>query len=188
MLKAVGQALFSSGVQNPQFTAAQNQGQDYEVRTYHSTKWVSTTVSGPDLDGATNAGFMRLFNYIQGKNETKAKVDMTAPVACHVEPETGPTVTVSFYIPQEHQENPPEPSDPTVFVEQKGEFTVYVRTFGGFAKEASKREELQKLIDSLKRDGVAYVEAPFYTAGYDSPFKLVNRRNEVWVLQKAPGK
>lgn len=47
-----------------------------------------------------------------------------------------------------------------------------------------KREELMKLMESLQRDGVPYMEKPFYAAGYDSPFKLTNRRNEVWVLKK----
>lgn len=47
-----------------------------------------------------------------------------------------------------------------------------------------KREELLKLLESLKRDGVQYVDKPFYAVGYDSPFKLTNRRNEVWVLEK----
>lgn len=47
-----------------------------------------------------------------------------------------------------------------------------------------KRDELLKLIESLQRDRVQYVDEPFYVAGYDSPFKLTNRRNEVWILKK----
>lgn len=44
------------------------QGQDYEVRTYHATNWVSTSLSGMEMDAAFNAGFRRLFNYIKGNN------------------------------------------------------------------------------------------------------------------------
>lgn len=44
------------------------QGEDYEVRTYQPTKWVSTTLSAMEWDTAMNAGFRRLFNYIQGNN------------------------------------------------------------------------------------------------------------------------
>lgn len=47
-----------------------------------------------------------------------------------------------------------------------------------------KREELLKLLESLQRDSMPYVDKPYYVAGYDSPFKLTNRRNEVWVLKK----
>lgn len=63
---------------------------------------------------------------------------------------------------------------------------VYPRTYGGFANEKSKREELQKLMESLRREGVPFVDKPFYAVGYDSPFKLFNRRNEVWVLRSLP--
>ncbi|XP_045917230.1 heme-binding protein 2 isoform X1 [Micropterus dolomieu] len=166
------------------------QGQDYEIRTYHATKWVSTTLSGMQWDTAMNAGFRRLFSYIQGNNHNKVKVDMTAPVTCRVDPGAGPACesqfTVSFYVPEEHQDNPPEPSDPEVFVEHRKEFTAYVRTYGGFSNENSKREELLKLMESLQRDGVQYIDKPYYAVGYDSPFKLTNRRNEVWVLKKEP--
>lgn len=62
---------------------------------------------------------------------SEVKVEMTAPVSCRVDPGAGPACesqfTVSFYIPEEHQENPPEPSDPDVFVEHRKEFTAYVR-------------------------------------------------------------
>lgn len=58
------------------------------------------------------------------------------------------------------------------------------RTYGGFSTDNMKREELLKLMESLQRDGLQYVDQPFYTAGYDSPFKLTNRRNEVWLLKK----
>lgn len=190
MLKAVGQALFSTGLQNPRFTAEPNQGRDYEVRTYHATKWVSTSLKGLDLDPAMNTGFRRLFKYISGTNQNRVKVEMTAPVTGFVEPGAGPacesTFTVSFYIPEEHQENPPPPSDPDVFIEHRPQFTAYVRTYGGFSTQQTKLLELQKLLDSLRRDGAEHVERPYYVAGYDSPFKLSHRRNEVWVLRRQP--
>ncbi|XP_074541291.1 heme-binding protein 2 [Halichoeres trimaculatus] len=188
MFKAVGQTLFSTGLQNPKHTAADKQGQDYEVRTYHATKWVSTTLSGMELDAALSKGFRRLFSYIQGNNKAKVKVEMTAPVSCRVEPGAGPACesqfTVSFFVPEEHQENPPEPGEAEVFIESRKEFTAYVRTYGGFSNDNMKRQELLKLLESLKRDGAPYVEHPYYVCGYDSPFKLTNRRNEVWVLRK----
>ncbi|XP_076027792.1 heme-binding protein 2 [Genypterus blacodes] len=188
MLKAVGQVLFSSGLQHPTFTPVEAKASDYEVRTYHDTKWVSTSLSGMQWDEAMSTGFRRLFSYIQGNNQNKVKVEMTAPVSCRVDPGPGPACetqfTVSFYIPEEHQASPPEPSDPQVFVEHRKEFAAYVRTYGGFSNEKMKREELQKLMVSLQRDGAPYRDDPYYAAGYDSPFKLTNRKNEVWLLKK----
>ncbi|XP_030627877.1 heme-binding protein 2 [Chanos chanos] len=191
MLKAIGQAVFSTGLQNPKFTPQESKGEDYEVRTYHATKWASTTVKDMDQEKALSTGFRRLFQYIQGNNEKKVKVEMTVPVSCLIEPGAGPaceaSFTVSFYVPEEHQADPPKPNDPEVFIENREEMTVFVRTFGGFANEQNVRENLLKLIESLQRDGMSFKESPYYRAGYDSPFKLVNRRNEVWILKAEEG-
>ncbi|KAI1897252.1 hypothetical protein AGOR_G00081400 [Albula goreensis] len=191
MFKAIQQALFSTGLQLPKFTPGESQSQDYEVRTYQPTKWVSTQVTGLQYDPSLSTGFMRLFRYIQGSNENKEKVEMTAPVTCLVNPGDGPACesnfTVSFYIPEQHQDNPPKPTDPEVFVEERKEFTVFVRTYGGFSNEQKSREQLLMLVESLRRDGLSFEEKPYYTAGYDSPFKLTNRRNEVWLFKKTDG-
>lgn len=45
------------------------QGEDYEIRTYHTTNWVSTSVTGMEQDPAFSTGFRRLFKYIQGNND-----------------------------------------------------------------------------------------------------------------------
>ncbi len=56
---------------------------------------------------------------------------MTAPVSCQIEPGAGPacesSFTVSFYIPEEHQADPPKPTDLDVFIENRKEVTVFVR-------------------------------------------------------------
>jgi len=41
---------------------------------------------------------------------------------------------------------------------------------------------LQALLDA----GYAINTDHFYTAGYDSPFRLTNRHNEVWILAQKP--
>ncbi|KAF6737548.1 Heme-binding protein 2 [Oryzias melastigma] len=188
MLKAVGQVLFSSGLQNPKFTAGEKKAQDYEIRTYHPAKWVSTTLSGMQGEEHLKTGFRRLFNYIQGNNKNKIKVDMTAPVTCHVVPRRRPGVRVSVHhllLPARGASGQPPRTQRGrgVCGGQKGDHRL--RLTGGFSNENMKREELLKLLESLKRDGVEFVDNPYYTAGYDSPFKLTNRRNEVWVLKNA---
>lgn len=56
---------------------------------------------------------------------------MTAPVTCFVQPGAGPfcesTTTVAFYLPAQHQANPPKPSEPEVFIETRPGITVFVR-------------------------------------------------------------
>ncbi|XP_061479966.1 heme-binding protein 2 [Rhineura floridana] len=189
MLKSIKQALFSTGLEMPKWTALPNQAFDYEIRQYEPAKWVCTSVKTMDWDSAINTGFTKLFNYIKGKNEKGIKIDMTAPVTCYVQPGAGPfsesTTTVSFYVPSQHQANPPKPSEADVFIETRPAITVFVRSFGGFANAKKNQEEILALAESLKRDGRSFQEKVYYSAGYDSPFKLLNRHNEVWLIKKS---
>ncbi|XP_077148929.1 heme-binding protein 2 [Ranitomeya variabilis] len=189
MRKTVKQALFSSELQTPKWTAMETTSPDYEMRQYEPTKWVSTElIMVKDWDSAVSTCFMRLFSYIQGNNEKKVKVEMTAPVTTFIEPGTGPacesTITVSFYIPLDHQDDPPKPSEINVFVTERPQTTVYVRSFGGFTNGVKNQEQILQLSECLKRDGKLFDESIYYTAGYDSPFKLLNRHNEVWLIAK----
>ncbi|XP_072265060.1 heme-binding protein 2 [Pyxicephalus adspersus] len=189
MFNTMKKVLFSSGIENPKWKALETQSEDYELRQYEPAKWVSTEVSSvKEWDNAVSTGFMRLFSYIQGNNEKKVKVEMTAPVTTYIQPGAGPacesTVTVSFFIPSENQNDPPTPSDSNVFITERPEITVYVRSFGGFTNAAKNQEQIEQLSECLKRDGKDFDTNVFYTAGYDSPFKLLNRHNEVWLIAK----
>ena len=44
--------------------------QEYELRRYSPAKWVSYTVKCMKKKEAQSDGFWKLFNYIQGENET----------------------------------------------------------------------------------------------------------------------
>ncbi|XP_063299349.1 heme-binding protein 2 [Pelobates fuscus] len=190
MFKTVKQAIFSSGLQSPKCTSVVNEASEYETRVYEPAKWVSTGIGTlKDWDSATGSGFMRLFSYIQGNNENKEKIDMTVPVTTFIQPGEGPAcesnLTISFFVPFEHQDNPPKPTDESVFIEERPQMTAYVRTFSGFTNASKNKEQLLQLSESLKKDGKPFDENTYYSAGYDSPFKLLNRRNEVWFLAKS---
>lgn len=177
------------GLQKPEYVVAQKleSPNNYEVRTYSPSKWVCTTVLSISHKEAVSKGFRSLFKYISGENTDKTKVEMTAPVTTKVVPGEGPncesSFTIAFYLPSEHQENPPQPSNPDVFFEDRPELSIYARTFGGFADDDKWISEGAALAESIG-DETKFDSAYFYTAGYDAPFKLINRTNEVWFVQK----
>lgn len=176
---------FAHGLDSPEFTQLEEKD-GYVVRKYSPSKWVGITFSEHSWRDATSAGFRYLFRYISGTNQTSQKVPMTAPVLTKVErsqnAEGYSNHTVLFSVPREFIENTPLPSEPGVKVVEIPEMTAYVVEFGGFPSDRSFAKHVGRLSDLLLRDKKTYVAYYYYTACYDSPFRLFNRHNEVWFV------
>ena len=72
---------------------------------------------------------MTLFKYITGANEANINIDMTTPVSTkwHKLEDKKTMMEECFYISEEHQANPPKPSDPEVYLVKRPEMTVFTR-------------------------------------------------------------
>ncbi|KAG5050581.1 hypothetical protein JHK87_002779 [Glycine soja] len=170
-------------------------GNGYEIRRYNSPVWISNSpIQDISLVEATRTGFRRLFDYIQGKNNYKQKIEMTAPVISEVLPSDGPfcesSFVVSFYVPKENQANPPPAKG--LQVQRWKTVFVAVRQFGGFVKDSSVGEEAAALkasiagtkwADAVEKSQKRAGHASVYTvAQYNAPFEYDNRVNEIWFL------
>uniref|UniRef100_A0A6N2M797 SOUL heme-binding protein n=1 Tax=Salix viminalis TaxID=40686 RepID=A0A6N2M797_SALVM len=116
------------------------------------TFWMSTSsIQDISLVEAPETGFLRLFDYIQGKNSYEEKIEMTAPVITEVSPSDGPfcesSFTVSFYVPKENQANPPPAKG--LHVQRWKPTYVAVRQFKGFVTDSNVGEEAAALQASL---------------------------------------
>ncbi|KAK9830307.1 hypothetical protein WJX72_010916 [[Myrmecia] bisecta] len=117
---------------------------------------------------------------------------MTAPVATLISPGDGPfcksNFTVSFFVPYELQGKAPKPTNPDVYLEIAPAHTMYVLQSGGFVvDDTSLAHKAADLSELLKEDGKAVDESKFYAAGYDPPYRIQHRHNEVWVIGKEGG-
>ena len=133
-----------------------------------------------------------LCRYISGENVEQETVKMTVPVlnTVLVEWRDGKRIIyerMCFFIGGKQQASPPTPTDPGVEIsDPTGEMIVYVHTFGGYAmKDAVNIREARKFAEVLDKAGEEVDKSVFYTAGYDSPMKFWNRRNEVMFIKKA---
>jgi hypothetical protein len=134
---------------------------------------------------ASARGFKRLFEYIDEGNALGVKIPMTSPVRVRVEPSCGAfckqNFTVSFFMPKEYQSNPPPPLDDTVFIEKDPPATYYVKSSGGFkVDDISVAHMANSLAQELDAAGKSYDGKAWFVAGYDPPFRLSDRHNEVW--------
>ena len=146
----------------------------------------------------------KLFDYISGANEDGKKVPMTCPVRSYITAGDGPfcatKFTVSFFVPFDYsachscdwidvtdmftQEKTPKPSTENVFIEETPEMTVYVASFGGYMNERDVIRRAATLVETLKNKGISIVTEHYYASGYDSPFRLWGRHNEIWIMAK----
>jgi len=169
----------------PPFTVSK-ESEEYEERHYQKAFWVSTTSSGAPMSNSSTM-FMKLFRYIQGANKRNEMISMTVPVMTEVkEGNRNNNLKMSFYIPDDFQKDPPAPSDPSVFIEEK-EFTAFVRSFGGYPMFFSQyRKHIDTMIKAMTRDGLGdkYRKGVFMYAGYDQPWKMFDRLNEVLLVKE----
>jgi len=180
---------FCNGIDCPQFTTICSNSK-FEIRNYPVAEWVSISFEGPgtsDFDSATQHGFDALFDYITGANAAGAKIDMTAPVKTRVIPGRGPncntTFTVSFFVPFKYQGKAPAPTNPLVSLTQSTtNLTVAVGSFGGYVLgwQETIAPQLLALGLSLTAAGIEFNQTVEWTAGYNDPFTIFNRHNEVW--------
>ena len=133
---------------------------------------------------------VRLFDYIQGKNEEGAVIPMTAPVVTTIKPSAGPfcasAFTVRFFVPKEFAKKTPIPdSSLDLNLHKTKARCVLVRTFSGFTSDFNVAEEAASLSLSVQTTSWANVTAvggeAYSVAEYNSPFELFNRVNEIWV-------
>ena len=174
---------FCHGLDCPKYTVTGKVSQ-YEIRQYEPSKWVGTTIKGDSYTQATDQAFHKLFDYISGANQQKEKIPMAVPVATKVVPLQNDmfNFTVFFFVPFAYQANTAIPTDPTLSIVTLPALTAYVDSFGGFESDKDLKEHTEKMKSSLTAAGVQYVQEFSFTADYDSPFKIIGRHNEVWLV------
>ncbi len=124
------------------------------------------------------SGFGKLFNYISGNNTENIKIAMTSPV--HMEKKTGES-SMAFVLPKEFKKaNTPKPSDKSLEIfEDKGGFFAAIK-YSGYTNAEKEKEYGEKLRQLLKNEKINILGAPRILV-YNSPYKIINRRNEILI-------
>jgi hypothetical protein len=154
----------------------------FEIRFYPGVvmaKISSTSKSYKDLG---SSGFRKLAGYIFGGNSEKKQISMTSPVHMDI----GDSVsTMAFVMPSNFKKDDlPKPSSDDVVLEDTQEEYVAAIQFSGFSDAESIEEHKVKLEKALKTKGLTY-NGNFRYLGYNPPYQLVGRRNEIIVALDA---
>lgn len=150
----------------------------FEIRHYPEALMASVETQDTSWRGEANGNFRRLAGYIFGNNQEEKKIAMTAPV--HME-KSEQGSRMSFVMPASMtMEDLPHPKDGSVRLSKSSADTVAALRFGGFASEQTIREKSDELLRLLQQKGIT-VRSHVRYLGYNPPYQVVNRRNEVVV-------
>jgi hypothetical protein len=91
------------------------------------------------------------------------------------------SMTMMFMVPRNlKKENLPQPNQSQITFHEEPAKTVAAISFGGWANTEKLEKYKQKLMAALDEKGIAYTN-PFYFLGYNPPYEIFNRKNEVIV-------
>jgi len=148
-----------------------------EERFYPAKNWACKSSQGDQ----SRRSFFSLFNYIEGENQQETKIAMTIPVTTEATQDS--TMTMCFYLGEDHQANPPTPTGEGVFIENRPGITVFTRRFGGWANDDDWSSEKNAVKRVVTNEGIEYDSTKEYRVSYQSPMRLFNRRNELWLVK-----
>lgn len=154
---------------------------NFEIRNYEASLFTAVKLSSNEYSKVSSSGFSILAGYIFGGNETNEKIAMTSPVAMTLED----SMTMMFMVPQKfNKENLPRPNQSQIEFKEEPAKTVAAIRFGGWANDEKIEKYKQKLIAELDKNGIEYTNR-FYLLGYNPPYEILNRKNEIIVELKS---
>lgn len=151
---------------------------DFEIRFYPAVTMAMITSSAKTYRELGSTGFTKLAGYIFGGNETRKKIAMTSPVHMDINDSVS---SMSFVMPSEYnKDNLPKPNDSQILIRTTADEYVAAIKFGGFASDQDIKLNASKLENALKANSIAYY-GNFRFLGYNAPYQLFGRRNEIIV-------
>ncbi|MFW2404867.1 MAG: SOUL family heme-binding protein [Gammaproteobacteria bacterium] len=181
-------------LEQPSYEVLHTDG-DIEYRQYEPYLVSETVVANVvDYKAAGNEGFRRLFRYIAGGNQARAKIAMTKPVAQAPTSEkiamtvpvqqtgSGEGWQIAFMLPAEYTlDSAPVPTDSRVRVREiPGRLMAVLRYSGRWTERNFSKKQAALLDNVLDRSltPVGDVQTALYDPPYMPPFL---RRNEVMI-------
>jgi len=155
--------------------------EEFEIRFYPSATLATVYSEAKTYKELSGPGFRKLAGYIFGGNESETKISMTSPVQMNINDSIS---EMSFVMPTGYNlDNLPKPNDAKVIVHKTKDEYVAAIKFGGFASDKDIQNYSEKLKNLLLAKGIIYY-GNFRFLGYNPPFQLVGRRNEIIVSVK----
>jgi len=150
---------------------------DFEIRQYERAIFARTKVDASTYRSGSSEAFRTLASYIFGGNERNESISMTSPVAMR----NDQGLEMEFMMPSKYTiESLPTPNRKGIEFYEKPEAVMAAITFKGWASDAKIAEMTETLKGLLAKEGIAH-NGNFIYLGYNPPYQVINRRNEIVV-------
>lgn len=151
---------------------------EYEIRYYPSATMATITSNVKSYKELGNTGFRKLAAYIFGGNKENKQIAMTSPVHMDINDSIS---SMSFVMPANYnKENLPLPNNSEIILKSSPDEYVAVIQFGCFASNKIIEKKTAILESALKKNHLSYY-GHFRYLGYNPPYQLLGRRNEIIV-------
>ncbi len=163
-----------AATETPEYKVVRADGK-IEIRDYPALTVATTPMSADGMNG----GFGQLFRFITGSNESKEKIEMTAPVLID---NTTEKKTMSFIMPQATvSKGVPKPAGDAVSLSSMPATRFVVLRFSGGRNEENEKKAIAALRAWMTSQKLTGKGEPLF-AYYDPPWTLIPfRRNEVMI-------
>lgn len=149
-----------------------------EIRLYPSATLATIQSKAKTYSEMSSPGFRALAGYIFGGNESETQIAMTAPVQIDINDSLS---SMSFVMPEGYDTNNlPKPNNSQVILSKTEEQVMAAIRFSGFADDEDREKHKQELLNYLNSKGIQ-TKGNFKFLGYNPPYQLFGRRNEVVV-------
>ena len=153
----------------------------FEIRYYPEAILATVKMDGT-YDNARNSGFRILAGYIFGGNLENEKIAMTSPVRMSTNDSVN---TMSFVLPSKMDfDKLPTPVSKQILLHESKPVYAAVIKYGGYTNDQEIEKKKAELTVELQALNLKF-NTNFEYLGYNAPYDMINRRNEV--LVELPG-
>ena len=144
-----------------------------EIREYKSLIYASYTPNNSER----NNSFRKVANYIFGSNNKNEKIAMTSPVVIKLHNKN----EMAFIMPEKYTlQNLPKPNSKEIDIYREPSNIKASISYSGWSNEKKEQKKINELKKILKKNNIKH-HNDFEVLVYNSPWTLINRRNEIVV-------
>ncbi len=151
--------------------------ENIEIRKYNKLIYASYI---PKNESDRNNSFRKVADYIFGNNLNNVKIDMTSPVVIKLHNKH----EMAFIMPKKYNfDKLPKPNNKEITIYEESSNIKACIKYSGYSNNKTEQNKINELKKVIEKYNITH-NNDFEVLVYNSPWKIINRRNEITVSIK----